>query len=482
MPGLLNTMIDPSLLTSNYPNREALLSQAMSRQPQRTQIPSPVTTPPPQRPMMQSTASDVGLQSLIQDQKMKDAQGKLQAALKEIVETREKSGKKFLTPTQRLGILTKHGIPDFASKMINDAITQEQEKLEPKYHTVTRPTAEGGTTTGIETEEELRKSPVETPPTRKEKLLRQIESGEKTIESLNPLEKALLGLKDVERPYKVGQVVDGKQVTGYDKNNMPVFKSINPEKEFAAFRKDRLNWTEGMMKDWRARPENIDITPEQEESQYDLFNAQYTGAIKGWTPFRHKETGKFIFRTPDGRHVDERESPIKEIKNAPTKFGTEKDFKRWYSVWAEKTGLSADPDDSRHKYDYRAAYRAKASPARGEDGKWHWPSRFKAEDHPRRIIKGVDTKTEKPVAEKKVYEKMMLIGGNPSKIKAEREKANQELLDLADKIGVSPEDWKNAWKDYKNLAGWTWKKYNNVLRALLEGQKEARETLPGYGR
>lgn len=68
-------------------------------------------------------------------------------------------------------------------------------------------------------------------------------------------------------------------------------------------------------------------------------------------------------------------------------------FENWYTGWAQRTGLNPDPDDPRHMYDYRAAYRAGAEPTAGPDGRFHWPSQFKAPNHPNRFVGGVDTIT-----------------------------------------------------------------------------------------
>tara|TARA_R100001443_G_scaffold1969_3_gene6790 strand:+ start:432 stop:728 length:297 start_codon:yes stop_codon:yes gene_type:complete len=65
----------------------------------------------------------------------------------------------------------------------------------------------------------------------------------------------------------------------------------------------------------------------------------------------------------------------------------EKDFLDWYSEIAEKTGISADPNDPRHYYDYRSAYKSGATT--NKEG--HLPSRFKHDLHPNRYI--VDKKT-----------------------------------------------------------------------------------------
>ncbi len=72
----------------------------------------------------------------------------------------------------------------------------------------------------------------------------------------------------------------------------------------------------------------------------------------------------------------------------------EADFQQWYSKWAQKTGLNPDPDNPQHKYDYRAAYNAGVEPViLPEDNKYHWDSRFKADDHSNRFVDGIDTTT-----------------------------------------------------------------------------------------
>ena len=75
----------------------------------------------------------------------------------------------------------------------------------------------------------------------------------------------------------------------------------------------------------------------------------------------------------------------------------EDEFRKWYGGHAKKLGLNPDPDDPRHFYDYRGAYKAGAGP--NESG--HWPSQFKREGHPRMIVDGINTKTGEPVDRKK---------------------------------------------------------------------------------
>jgi hypothetical protein len=68
----------------------------------------------------------------------------------------------------------------------------------------------------------------------------------------------------------------------------------------------------------------------------------------------------------------------------------ERMFQAWYSGWAERAGISPDPDDPLNKYDYRGAFVSGAVPTiNEEDGLYHWPSNFKDDDHPNRFVKGV---------------------------------------------------------------------------------------------
>jgi hypothetical protein len=71
-------------------------------------------------------------------------------------------------------------------------------------------------------------------------------------------------------------------------------------------------------------------------------------------------------------------------------------FQSWYRDWAGKAGIDPNPDHPAHKYDYRAAFRAGASPQVDPgDGLYHWPSEYKSDDHPNRFVNGVDTKKSK---------------------------------------------------------------------------------------
>jgi hypothetical protein len=78
--------------------------------------------------------------------------------------------------------------------------------------------------------------------------------------------------------------------------------------------------------------------------------------------------------------------------------GEEAEFQKWYSFWSNKTGIDPDPDHPDHKYDYRAAFRAGATPTPdAKSGEYHWPSPYKHPDHPNRYVEGIDTITGQPM-------------------------------------------------------------------------------------
>jgi diguanylate cyclase (GGDEF)-like protein len=95
--------------------------------------------------------------------------------------------------------------------------------------------------------------------------------------------------------------------------------------------------------------------------------------------------------TPQGKGKKEPEIVRPRTQLQPNQ---EKAFQKWYSQWAQKAGIDPDPDNPLHKYDYRGAFKAKQQPILAEDGLYHWPSRWKDEDHPNRFVNGVDTKKE----------------------------------------------------------------------------------------
>jgi hypothetical protein len=82
------------------------------------------------------------------------------------------------------------------------------------------------------------------------------------------------------------------------------------------------------------------------------------------------------------------QAPVRE----PFDFRQESEFSNWYAGHAKQLGLNPNPDDPQHRYDYRAAHRSGAEPQLDpQSGEMHWPSQFKAPDHPNRYVNGVDT-------------------------------------------------------------------------------------------
>jgi len=100
------------------------------------------------------------------------------------------------------------------------------------------------------------------------------------------------------------------------------------------------------------------------------------------------------------------------------------DFTTWYAKHAKQLGLNPDPDDPKHFYDYRAAFKAGVEP----DEKGHWPDTYKLPGHP-----------------------TLLRAKEFSEIEAIIEKAKASFLEnedlqLADLIGTISEDLGNLIK------------------------------------
>ena len=69
----------------------------------------------------------------------------------------------------------------------------------------------------------------------------------------------------------------------------------------------------------------------------------------------------------------------------------ENDFLTAYKMMATKQGLSLNPDDPEHFYDYRALFKETGSLT--PDATGHFPSKFKKEGHPNIIVDDINTKT-----------------------------------------------------------------------------------------
>jgi len=85
----------------------------------------------------------------------------------------------------------------------------------------------------------------------------------------------------------------------------------------------------------------------------------------------------------------------------------DKAFRKWYADIVEKLNkkertIDPNPDDWRHYYDYRSAFKSGDKPKFDEkDKQWHWPSRHKHDLHPNRFVrsegKWLDTKKDRIV-------------------------------------------------------------------------------------
>jgi len=62
-------------------------------------------------------------------------------------------------------------------------------------------------------------------------------------------------------------------------------------------------------------------------------------------------------------------------------------FQAWYKYHAKNTGISPNPDELQHHYDYRAAFEKNQGP----DATGHWPAEYRKATHPKRFIR---TQTE----------------------------------------------------------------------------------------
>ena len=186
--------------STNYPGREQLLAQLVGRRPAppppMIDVPAPVVVP------AAKYEPDNSWQGAVREDVKKSQQRKgIQKALAEIINERNKSGKPFLDSAQRLAILTKHVDAGTASA-INSQINAEQKNAVPKRRLVTRQGEDGSEITGLETDEYIEANPIIRKPTWKQKIEHQLNTGERSLESLNSLERKALGLRLPETKIK----------------------------------------------------------------------------------------------------------------------------------------------------------------------------------------------------------------------------------------------------------------------------------------
>lgn len=87
------------------------------------------------------------------------------------------------------------------------------------------------------------------------------------------------------------------------------------------------------------------------------------------------------------------DNPYRRLLGGGAAGGEDDRFRAWYAAQAKRWGLDPNPDDPEHRYDYRAAFAAGLGP---DPKTGHWPSEFKADDHPNRYVGLIDTKTGRP--------------------------------------------------------------------------------------
>lgn len=164
----------------------------------------------------------------------------------------------------------------------------------------------------------------------------------------------------------------------------------------------------------------------------------------------------------------------------------ERDFQTKYKAVAGRLGLNPDPDDPKHFYDYRAAYKAgKLEP--GPDG--HFASEFKREGHPRMVLDGVNTKTGEKVGKITYLEppkSMQAVDNAPDRAlppdqTAENQSPENKPVSSGDPVadmqaaGMIPKPAKKpAWLprgDASDLVGFV--PFHGVSEAAVEGYKSA---------
>ena len=94
-----------------------------------------------------------------------------------------------------------------------------------------------------------------------------------------------------------------------------------------------------------------------------------------------------------------------DFLSKPVKPAEDSGFMEWYLDVARSSDVSLDPDDPRHYYDYRAAYKAGAE----LDENRHMPSEFKHDLHPNRYVVGKDLEIwDSKYGEKATLEDMIM--------------------------------------------------------------------------
>ena len=227
MPNMLSNLVNTGFDNSAYPGQEKMLSMMLSRgsstpprAPQAPRIPVPQQDRNRNQGLLDSiSAGNRPWQKKIKEQQARDGVSK---GLAELVVARKKLGKGFLNGAQRMEILTKY-MPLSVATKLNDMIEGEEQKLKPKYTSVTRPNKFGGETTRQETEEYTRNHPIVTkaPELSEEELWIKkhralLASGETTLDKYSAGQRAILG-KEFKKEKSVDKKSDKEPVQTWEK-------------------------------------------------------------------------------------------------------------------------------------------------------------------------------------------------------------------------------------------------------------------------
>jgi len=186
---------NPNYGVTNPASQEKLLSQLMGQGYQKA---PPMLAPP--STAMQPRNRDPEREKAVQANKEKKS---IQNAFDEIVETRNQTGKPFLSPIRRAQIFSKHGVPSQVVDRFNSTIDKMEAKagyMDDPTQNVTRTLPDGSTSTTCESRQNLIDNPVIKSLSRKEALLNRVLDDNIKPEDLKPMERRLLGIKLKDTP------------------------------------------------------------------------------------------------------------------------------------------------------------------------------------------------------------------------------------------------------------------------------------------
>lgn len=244
----------------------------------------------------------------------------------------------------------------------------------------------------------------------------------------------------------------------YEEDTKSVLEKMSKEDFDEMFRKlDELlqdSGHKGISK--RAKPSSF-------EEVYDEATGEVINYLpKGW---QDRLTARFRKNQEAYKILDQ---GLEELDTLSRELDFQTEIRKtdWWKEYVRDYG--EEPDLDTEDYNYRAAWKSGARPdVRDEkDGKLHWPSEFKGENHPNRYVNGVDTITGKPVEPQYMMRKPdrpILEGGGgrggSSGIKKEapnysREATELHLNDVVSKWAQGKATAKDVQNEFKSR-GWS---------------------------